>query len=58
MSGDAFFKAAISLLAEVPRTLVIEGKTRSSEAMLHEYTAQLLSVLLVVPVRNAVRVHD
>ena len=49
-TGDAFFKAAIFLLAEAPRTLLVDGKVRSSESTLHEYTAHLLAVLLVVPV--------
>lgn len=43
------FKAAIALLAEFPPTVVIDGKTRSSDAIARDHAAHLLSALLVVP---------
>ncbi len=49
-AGDAFFKAAISLLSEVPRTMEVDGKMRASEPFLLEYIANLTSTLLIVPV--------
>ena len=54
VSGDAFFKAAISLIPEVPRTLEIDGKSRSTEHLLQEFTGNLLSALLIVPVSQPV----
>uniref|UniRef100_UPI00358F8339 VPS35 endosomal protein-sorting factor-like isoform X2 n=1 Tax=Myxine glutinosa TaxID=7769 RepID=UPI00358F8339 len=47
--ADAFFKAAIALVAEIPRTVVVDGKARPSEGYLLEYVRNLLSALLVVP---------
>ena len=47
--ADAFFKAAISLLSDVPKQITIESKTRSSEQYFFEYVNNLLSTLLIVP---------
>uniref|UniRef100_A0A8C1LS91 VPS35 endosomal protein-sorting factor-like n=1 Tax=Cyprinus carpio TaxID=7962 RepID=A0A8C1LS91_CYPCA len=47
--ADAFLKAAVSLLPEVPRTISIEGKQRSSESFLLDFINNFLSTLLVVP---------
>uniref|UniRef100_A0A8C9TBZ2 VPS35 endosomal protein-sorting factor-like n=1 Tax=Scleropages formosus TaxID=113540 RepID=A0A8C9TBZ2_SCLFO len=47
--ADAFFKAAVSLLPEVPRSITVEGKLRSSEAFLLDFISNFLSTLLVVP---------
>ncbi|XP_075422160.1 VPS35 endosomal protein-sorting factor-like isoform X4 [Ascaphus truei] len=47
--ADAFFKAAVSLVPEVPKTINIDGKMRSSEAFLLEFLSNFFSTLLVVP---------
>ncbi|XP_013393417.1 UPF0505 protein C16orf62 homolog [Lingula anatina] len=47
--GDAFLKAAISLIAEVPKTLDVDGKVRSTEPLMTSYICSLLSTLLAVP---------
>lgn len=47
--ADAFFKAAIMLLAEVPRTIVIDSKMRGTEPFMLEYINNLMSTLLIVP---------
>ncbi|XP_071976698.1 VPS35 endosomal protein-sorting factor-like isoform X2 [Engystomops pustulosus] len=47
--ADAFFRAAVSLVPEVPKTINIDGKMRSSEAFLLEFLSNLFSTLLVVP---------
>uniref|UniRef100_A0A3B3RIB6 VPS35 endosomal protein-sorting factor-like n=1 Tax=Paramormyrops kingsleyae TaxID=1676925 RepID=A0A3B3RIB6_9TELE len=47
--ADAFFKAAVSLLPEVPRVIGVEGKLRSSEPFLLDFINNFLSTLLVVP---------
>ncbi|KAK2169423.1 hypothetical protein LSH36_10g11082 [Paralvinella palmiformis] len=47
--ADAFFKAAITLLPEVPRNIQIDGKVRGTEPFLVEYINNLASTLLVVP---------
>ncbi|XP_072043735.1 VPS35 endosomal protein-sorting factor-like isoform X2 [Amphiura filiformis] len=47
--ADAFFKAAISLIPDVPRMLKIDHKVRSTEPLLHAYINNFLSTLLVVP---------
>ena len=48
--ADAFFKAAISLIPDVPRMLKIDHKMRSTEPLLQAYISNFLSTLLVVPV--------
>lgn len=47
--ADAFLKAAVSILPEVPRSISIEGKQRSSESFLLDFINNFLSTLLVVP---------
>ncbi|XP_030629505.1 VPS35 endosomal protein-sorting factor-like [Chanos chanos] len=47
--ADAFLKTAVSILPEVPRTISIEGKLRSSESFLLDFINNFLSTLLVVP---------
>jgi hypothetical protein len=50
-AADAFFKAAIALLAEVPKMLEIDGKIRPTDSLLVEFISNFISTLLVVPVR-------
>uniref|UniRef100_A0A8D3C3Q3 VPS35 endosomal protein-sorting factor-like n=1 Tax=Scophthalmus maximus TaxID=52904 RepID=A0A8D3C3Q3_SCOMX len=47
--ADAFLKAAVSILPEVPRSISVEGKLRSSESFLLDFTNNFLAMLLVVP---------
>ncbi|KAM4025171.1 VPS35 endosomal protein-sorting factor-like isoform 2-T2 [Anomaloglossus baeobatrachus] len=47
--ADAFFRAAVSLVPEVPKTINIDGKMRSSESFLLEFLSNFFSTLLVVP---------
>uniref|UniRef100_A0A8C3B030 VPS35 endosomal protein-sorting factor-like n=1 Tax=Cyclopterus lumpus TaxID=8103 RepID=A0A8C3B030_CYCLU len=47
--ADAFLKAAVSLLPEVPRSISVEGKLRSSESFLMDFINNFLATLLVVP---------
>uniref|UniRef100_A0A493SVS0 VPS35 endosomal protein-sorting factor-like n=1 Tax=Anas platyrhynchos platyrhynchos TaxID=8840 RepID=A0A493SVS0_ANAPP len=47
--ADAFFKAAVSLVPEVPKTISIDGKMRPSDAFLLEFLCNFFSTLLVVP---------
>eukprot|EP00731_Ephydatia_muelleri_P028472 Em0020g116a len=47
--GDAFFKAAITLLKDVPQTMEIERKSQSTEPFIASYLNNFLSTLLVVP---------
>ncbi|XP_061611932.1 VPS35 endosomal protein-sorting factor-like isoform X2 [Phyllopteryx taeniolatus] len=47
--ADAFLKAAVSILPEVPRSISVEGKLRSSESFLLDFINNFLSTLLVVP---------
>uniref|UniRef100_A0A4X1VL09 VPS35 endosomal protein-sorting factor-like n=1 Tax=Sus scrofa TaxID=9823 RepID=A0A4X1VL09_PIG len=47
--ADAFFKAAISLIPEVPKTINIDGKMRPSESFLLEFLCNFFSTLLIVP---------
>lgn len=49
-SADAFLKAAVSILPEVPRSISVEGKLRSSETFLLDFINNFLATLLVVPV--------
>lgn len=48
--ADAFLKAAVSVLPEVPRSISVEGKFRPSESFLLDYINNFLATLLVVPV--------
>uniref|UniRef100_A0A8C3BME1 VPS35 endosomal protein-sorting factor-like n=1 Tax=Cairina moschata TaxID=8855 RepID=A0A8C3BME1_CAIMO len=47
--ADAFFKAAVSLVPEVPKMISIDGKMRPSDAFLLEFLCNFFSTLLVVP---------
>ncbi|KAF1374178.1 hypothetical protein PFLUV_G00246850 [Perca fluviatilis] len=47
--ADAFLKAAVSLLPEVPRSISVEGKLRGSESFLLDFINNFLATLLVVP---------
>ncbi|XP_041829823.1 VPS35 endosomal protein-sorting factor-like [Melanotaenia boesemani] len=47
--ADAFLKAAVSILPEVPRSISVEGKLRSSESFLLDFINNFLATLLVVP---------
>nr|XP_033818830.1 VPS35 endosomal protein sorting factor-like isoform X2 [Geotrypetes seraphini] len=47
--ADAFFKAAVSLVPEVPKTISVDGKMRSSETFLLEFLSNFFSSLLIVP---------
>ncbi|XP_062589752.1 VPS35 endosomal protein-sorting factor-like [Saccostrea cucullata] len=47
--ADAFFKALISLIPDIPKVLKVEGKTRSTEPLLVEHIYNFLSTLLIVP---------
>ncbi|KAM4623948.1 VPS35 endosomal protein-sorting factor-like isoform 2-T2 [Polymixia lowei] len=47
--ADSFLKAAVSLLPEVPRSISVEGKLRSSENFLLDFINNFLATLLVVP---------
>ncbi|KAG8145605.1 hypothetical protein E2320_012110, partial [Naja naja] len=47
--ADAFFRAAISLVPEVPKLINIDGKLRPSEAYLLEFLCNFFSTLLIVP---------
>ncbi|XP_046994763.1 VPS35 endosomal protein-sorting factor-like isoform X1 [Schistocerca americana] len=47
--ADACFKAALSLIPELPTTMEVDGKLKSSEAYLVSYLCHFLSTLLVVP---------
>ncbi|XP_037019323.2 VPS35 endosomal protein-sorting factor-like isoform X1 [Artibeus jamaicensis] len=47
--ADAFFKAAISLIPEVPKMINIDGKMRLSESFLLEFLCNFFSTLLIVP---------
>lgn len=47
--SDACLEAALNLLPELPRTLEVDGRQRSSEFYLQSYVLKLLSFLIVVP---------
>jgi len=47
--ADVFFRAAINLIAEVPRAIEIDHKMKPSEPYLLEYVNNFFSTLLVVP---------
>lgn len=49
-SADACFKAALSLVPEMPKTIDIDGRQKSSQPYLLSYLSNFLSTLLVVPV--------
>eukprot|EP00794_Sanderia_malayensis_P009295 gene9295-10276_t len=47
--ADAFFRTAVSLIAEFPKTIEVEHKQKLSEPYLCEYIKNLLSTSLVIP---------
>uniref|UniRef100_A0A1A8SLF0 VPS35 endosomal protein-sorting factor-like n=1 Tax=Nothobranchius rachovii TaxID=451742 RepID=A0A1A8SLF0_9TELE len=47
--ADAFLKTAVGVLPEVPRSISVEGKFRSSESFLLDFINNFLATLLVVP---------
>ncbi|KAL2101771.1 hypothetical protein ACEWY4_003532 [Coilia grayii] len=47
--ADAFLKAAVSVLPEVPRSISVEGKQRSTESLLLDFINNFMATLLVVP---------
>merc|ERR1719505_326367 len=47
--ADAFLRATINLLPDVPKLIEVENKSKSSEQYFVEYINSLLSVLLIVP---------
>lgn len=50
--ADACFEGAIELLSELPKTIEIDGRQKSSEFYLQSYVLKLLSILIIVPVSN------
>lgn len=54
-AADACFKAALSLVPEMPKTIDIDGRQKSSQPYLLSYLSNFLSTLLVVPVRMQMR---
>ncbi|XP_074647304.1 VPS35 endosomal protein-sorting factor-like [Tubulanus polymorphus] len=46
--ADAFFKAAISVIANIPKSMEIDGKFKSTEPLMVEFVNNFLSTLLVV----------
>ncbi|XP_076122987.1 VPS35 endosomal protein-sorting factor-like [Alosa pseudoharengus] len=47
--ADAFLKAAVSVLPEVPRSMLVEGKQRCTESLLLDFINNFMATLLVVP---------
>ncbi|CAG5089847.1 Similar to Vps35l: VPS35 endosomal protein-sorting factor-like (Mus musculus) [Cotesia congregata] len=47
--ADACFKAALSLIPEMPKTIEIDGRPKNTEPYLLSYLSNFLSTLLVVP---------
>lgn len=47
--ADACLEAALNLLPELPRTLEVDGRSRSSEFYIQSYVLKFLSLLIVVP---------
>ncbi|XP_054747031.1 VPS35 endosomal protein sorting factor-like isoform X2 [Anastrepha obliqua] len=47
--ADACFEASLQLVSELPRSVEIEGKTRSLETYLISYLCNMLATLVVVP---------
>lgn len=47
---DACLEAALNLLPELPKTLEIDGRHRSSEFYLQSFVLKFLSFLILVPV--------
>lgn len=49
--ADACLEAALNLLPELPKTLEVDGRQRSSDFYVQSYVLKLLSFLIIVPVR-------
>jgi len=47
--GDAFFKAAVSLIPEVPHSISIDGKMRSTEQPMTDFLNSFVGSLLIIP---------
>lgn len=47
--ADACFKAALSLVPEMPKTIEMDGRLKNSEPYLLSYLSNFLSTLLIVP---------
>ncbi|KAJ1532194.1 hypothetical protein ONE63_000815 [Megalurothrips usitatus] len=47
--ADACLKAALSLIPDVPKTMEVDGKQRTSEPYIVSYICNFLSTLLIVP---------
>ncbi|KAK6187960.1 hypothetical protein SNE40_005876 [Patella caerulea] len=47
--GDAFFKASISLIPDLPKQMEIDGKTRATEPLLIDYILNFISTILIIP---------
>ncbi|KJE94840.1 hypothetical protein CAOG_005411 [Capsaspora owczarzaki ATCC 30864] len=47
--ADAFFRAAVTLIPDIPKTTEIDLKQRSTEPILVSFLLEFLSTLLVVP---------
>jgi hypothetical protein len=52
--SDACLEAAIQSLTELPRKMEIDGRMKSLDFYLQSYVQKLLSLLLIVPVRNKI----
>lgn len=48
--ADSCFEATIKLIVELPKTVEIDGKWKSSETYLVQFVTNLLSTLIIVPV--------
>lgn len=51
-SADACFEASLQLVSDLPRSVEVEGKTRSLETYLVSYLCNILAILVVVPVHK------
>jgi len=49
--GDGFLKMAITLLSDFPKQLDIDNKPFTTEKYLYEHISNILSTLVIVPVR-------
>lgn len=56
--ADACFKAALSLVPDLPKVIEIDGKQKCSEQYLISFLCNFLSTLIVVPVsKTGIRGH-
>jgi hypothetical protein len=49
MQSEAFFKAAVALMKDIPASVEVDGKTQSTEAELEGFAMTLANVLLMLP---------